>query len=136
MRFLTIIATVLVLGVVVCDARKRWWRRATKKVELKPEIGRGGDWKVSGGISISWRKKRSIEKQGKFNIELTLDPCDLTSYDSNRDGVVTHEDMKHIFDNEELAEVFFSEADENDDEQISTSEFKDFKSRINQCIKD
>ncbi|KAK3085763.1 hypothetical protein FSP39_008320 [Pinctada imbricata] len=119
---------VLVLIVISCDAKERWWRRAKKTVELKIE-----DQRITGGISISWRKKRDIEKQGKFNIDLMLDPCELMSYDNNMDGLVTHEDIKKIFNNAELAEVLFKEADQNDDGQISASEFVVITRSINGC---
>nr|ACJ13444.1 PMMG1 [Pinctada maxima] len=133
MRYLTIIAAILFVTIVSCNARKRWWSRAKKTVGIKPEVGKGGNWKVQGSLTISWRKKRDTEDQGKYNVMLALNQCDLESYDSNTDGAVKLDDIEEIFYHTELSKLFFEEADANKDGEISSSEFDVFSTNIKGC---
>ena len=45
---------------------------------------------------------------------VTLDPCKMTSYDEDQDGVITWEEIEDIFSDSDFYIAFFADADTNE----------------------
>ncbi|XP_045185896.2 uncharacterized protein LOC123543893 [Mercenaria mercenaria] len=75
-------------------------------VQIRCRVGRSAD-NEDNEIQITGSKK----KEAHFSIALRGDPCSFNSYDADRDGTITKEELLALFCENERTEDLYSELD-------------------------